>query len=326
MKSVPLARALELAAKIEEFPLGECNPSDDPDMQWAYLTGFIDLVRPFIAAVKRVGDSDALKLLTPLETSPEHISEAYEYKANLQGVIDYLREVSSDDAVSKDPMGHQSKRISRSLAAIIDSVLSGSHQRLNSIFLSAGAPKPIPEGSHAHKWRDWIMTAGRDPNVDNCEFIGALIEEFMDVPPLPSSGQSDVFGIDVSDLEGEQVRAYHEKRKRLEEALAAEGLQYFRGGRVIPTGTAPEEIGQPTYRPTSPSPASVEEVLTQVLKGLRRAMYPLTHRRKDLTTLIVLCHVCPRHLCLASGVAQHGQRGRRRASSTSMRRRMVAIE
>jgi hypothetical protein len=276
---------LELAAKIEEFPLGKCNPSDDPDMQWAYLTAFIDLVRPFIAAVKRVGDSNVLKLLAPLEISPEHISEAYEYKANLQGVIDYLREVSSDDAVSKDTLGYQPKRISRSLAAIIDGVLSGSHPRLNSLFPSAGAPGPIPEGSHAHKWRDWIMMAGRDPSVDNCEFIGALIEEFMDVPPLPPSGQSNVFGIDVGDLEGEQVRLYHEKRKRLEEALAAEGLQYFRGGRVIPTGTAPEEIGQTAHRPISPRPTSVDEVLMQVLKGLRRAMYPLTHRRKSLTTL-----------------------------------------
>jgi hypothetical protein len=65
-------------------------------MQWAYLTGFIDLVRPFIAAVKRIGDPDASEMLAPFEMSPEHISYAYEYKANLQGVIDYLREVSSD--------------------------------------------------------------------------------------------------------------------------------------------------------------------------------------------------------------------------------------
>ena len=276
VKSAPLARALELAASIEEFPLGACNPSDDPDMQWAYLTAFIDLVRPFIAAVKRVGDAGALKLLAPLETSPEHISEAYEYKANLQGVIDYLREVSSDNALSKDTMGHQPKRISRALAAIIDSLLSGSHQRLNSLFLSAGAPEPIPEGSHAHKWRDWIIMAGRDPNVDNCEFIGALIEEFMDVPPLLPSGQSNGFGINVSEFEGEQVRLYHEKRKRLEYALSTEGLQYFRGGRIIPTGAAPEEIGQGAPRPGSPRPTSVDEVLMQLVRGLRRAMYPLT--------------------------------------------------
>ena len=63
------------------------------------------------------------------------------------------------------------------------------------MFLSSGAPDPIPEGSHAHKWRDWIITAGKDASVDNFEFIGPLIEEFMDVPPLPVSGHSDPFGV-----------------------------------------------------------------------------------------------------------------------------------
>lgn len=91
-----LERALQLADEIENFPLGNCNPSDDPDKQWAYLTDFINLVRPFIAAVKRIGDPDASEILAQFEASPEHISYAYEYKANLQGVIDYLREVSAD--------------------------------------------------------------------------------------------------------------------------------------------------------------------------------------------------------------------------------------
>jgi hypothetical protein len=91
-----LDRALQLAEEIENFPLGKCSPSDDPEKQWAYLSSFIDLVRPFIAAVKRIGDPDASEMLAPLEASPEHISYAYEYKANLQGVIDYLREASAD--------------------------------------------------------------------------------------------------------------------------------------------------------------------------------------------------------------------------------------
>ena len=126
-------------------------------------------------------------------------------------------------------MTNQKTRISRGLAVIIDSVLSGSHQRLNSLFLSAGAPEPIPDGSHAHKWRDWIITTGRNSNVDNFEFVGALIEEFMDVPPLPPSGLPNPFGLGLGAVEDDQLRIYREKRKRLEDALAAEGLQYFRG-------------------------------------------------------------------------------------------------
>jgi hypothetical protein len=186
---------------------------------------------------------------------------------------------------------NQRTRISRALAAIIDSVLSGSHPVLNSLFLSAGAPEPIPEGSHAHKWRDWIMTAGQDPNVDNFAFIGALIEEFMDVPPLPPSGHPDPFGIGA--VEEEQQRIYREKRKRLEDALRAEGLQYFRGGRIIPSGTIAEPTARVQDQPVFPDhpnlrilpPTTIEGVLGTVLKGLRRAMYPLTHRRKGLPTL-----------------------------------------
>jgi hypothetical protein len=176
-------------------------------------------------------------------------------------------------------------RISRGLAAIIASVLSGSHQTLNSLFLSAGAPEPIPEGAHAHKWRDWIITAGQDPSVDNFGFIGALIEEFMDVPPSPPSGRSSPFGF--GDMEDEQQRIYREKRKRLEDTLAAEGLQYFRGGRMIPSGTTAEPTtrGEENQPVLAVHPNSIDDVLTRVLKGLRRAMYPLTHRRKGLPTL-----------------------------------------
>jgi len=178
-------------------------------------------------------------------------------------------------------MTNQKTRISRALAAAIDNVLSGSHQRLNSLFLSAGAPTPIPEGSHAHKWRDWILIAGRDPNVDNYEFIGALIEEFMDVPPQPASGDRSPF---ATEWEDEQLRTYREKRKRLEEVLAAEGLQYFRGGRIIPTGESPN-VSMSKRTESLASPTSIDDVMTRVLKGMRRAMYPLTHRRKGLPTL-----------------------------------------
>ena len=53
-----LERELTLADEIKEFPLGKRGPSDDPDKQKAYLYGFMDLARPFVAAVKRIGDPD----------------------------------------------------------------------------------------------------------------------------------------------------------------------------------------------------------------------------------------------------------------------------
>ena len=146
-------------------------------------------------------------------------------------------------------MTDQENRISRGLAAIVASTLNGSHQTLNSLFLSAGAPEPIPEGSHAHKWRDWLVAAGRDPSVNNFEFIGSLIEEFMDVPPLPPSIPSDSLrtglGKSLGGMEDGQIQSYRDRRKRLEDALEAEGLQYFRGGRIIPTGSKPAGAASP---------------------------------------------------------------------------------
>ena len=97
-KNQPTAvdRALELAADIEQFPLGKCGPSDDPDEQTAYLYAFLDLARPFVAAIKRIGDPDLSEQVSGLNLDIGDITEAYTLKANLQGVIDHLREVSAD--------------------------------------------------------------------------------------------------------------------------------------------------------------------------------------------------------------------------------------
>jgi hypothetical protein len=91
-----LERALDLCREIEQFPLGRCGPSDDPDMQTGYLYSFLDMARPFVAAVKRIGDPDLSEQVAKLDLSIEYITDAYTLKAELQGVIDHLREVSAD--------------------------------------------------------------------------------------------------------------------------------------------------------------------------------------------------------------------------------------
>lgn len=91
-----LSLALEIAEEIENFPLGKCGPSDDPDMQTAYLYGFRDVAKRFLAAAKRIGDPDLSELIVGLNSSPEFITDAYDLKAELAGVIDYLREVAEN--------------------------------------------------------------------------------------------------------------------------------------------------------------------------------------------------------------------------------------
>jgi hypothetical protein len=56
----------------------------------------LDLARPFVAAVERIGDPDLSERISRLNLDIEHITEAYTLRAELQASIDHLREVSAD--------------------------------------------------------------------------------------------------------------------------------------------------------------------------------------------------------------------------------------
>lgn len=87
-----IERILKLSKEIENFPLGNCSPSDDPDMQTAYLYSFKDLTKRFISSAKRIEDNTLAKMIEEIDTNPEYITEAYDLKAELQGIIDYLND------------------------------------------------------------------------------------------------------------------------------------------------------------------------------------------------------------------------------------------
>jgi hypothetical protein len=92
-----LDRALELAADVEAFNLYKCSIGDDLEKHWGYIYAFLDTVRPFAAAVKRIGDPDLSEQISGLNLDDvNYIYEAYTLKASLQGIIDHLREVSAD--------------------------------------------------------------------------------------------------------------------------------------------------------------------------------------------------------------------------------------
>jgi hypothetical protein len=160
-----------------------------------------------------------------------------------------------------------SMRLPMSVCAAIAQVLSGSHNTLDVIFLAAGAPGPPPNMAHHTKWKTWLLTASRDPSVDILSLVGDLIAEFMDSPPKDAD------------------EVYRQKRERLVNALEECGLRYFRGGRVFPNGETPlsAETSSKTNEPKKPS--SVEELLQTIIRGLPRAMHPLTHRRKGVSNL-----------------------------------------
>ncbi|QDT37232.1 PD-(D/E)XK nuclease domain-containing protein [Stratiformator vulcanicus] len=179
----------------------------------------------------------------------------------------------------------QNIKIPRSVCAVVASVLHGSHPVLDAKFASAGVPGPPPDLPHATKWKEWLYRAGKDPSVDSLCVLGSLIEEFMDVPPLPNSGATfKLLGQQFGD-ESNPLKAYQEERQRLETTLEAAGLRYFNGGRVLPISSSPSETVADTNGEQTRRPQQVEELIEVIVRGANRAMYPLTHRRKGLTSL-----------------------------------------
>lgn len=97
MSTTAMSLAVRLADEIEQYPLGQCGPSDDPDKQYAYAAGFYDIASRFIAAVKRVGDPDLAELLADVDSATSsYIADAHELRRNLFVVIDAVKERSED--------------------------------------------------------------------------------------------------------------------------------------------------------------------------------------------------------------------------------------
>jgi len=171
------------------------------------------------------------------------------------------------------------------VCAAVAEVLAGSHPTLDALFEAAGAPGPPPDLAHHSKWKTWLFRAGNDPTVDSLALVGNLIEEFMDLPPLPSNQTAaDFFGFNH-----DPVAEYNQRRERLNNVLEEHGFRYFRGGRVLPNGEVPlaaavdNQSTTPTVEPRKPS--TIEELLQTLIRGLPRAMHPLAHRRKGAQAL-----------------------------------------
>ena len=164
-------------------------------------------------------------------------------------------------------------RLPRALCAVVGEVLRGSHTTLNALFESAGVPGPPPGLSHASKWKEWLFRAGNDPSVDGLAVLGNILEEFMDVGPREDS---------------DQFQEWRVSRDRVVKALEESGFRYYRGGRVLPTDqTAEQALSSviPSGHRGPTKPTGIGELLLILLKGLRRAMHPLTHRRKGAQAL-----------------------------------------
>jgi hypothetical protein len=102
--------------------------------------------------------------------------------------------------------------------------------------------------------------------------LGNILEEFMDTEPK----------------DPDAAIAWKADRERVVKVLEENGFRYYRGGRVLPSGEPPEDA-YPSATPPSPrgprKPTDIDELLLVLLKNLRRAMHPLTNRRKGAVAL-----------------------------------------
>ena len=76
-------------------------------------------------------------------------------------------------------------RISTAVCAVVGDLFSnaGSHATLDALFEAVGAPGPPPQAAHHSKWKTRLIRTANDPEVDALAVFGALLSEFMDLPP-----------------------------------------------------------------------------------------------------------------------------------------------
>jgi len=101
------------------------------------------------------------------------------------------------------------------------------HDQLNGIFLTAGAPEDVPGGSKVTKVQNWLRAV--NVHDDPLGVLGGILESFMDMEP-PSFYSCQVN--DQGEYQKYLTENYHDPRDRIRQALAKDGLQYVRGGHI----------------------------------------------------------------------------------------------
>lgn len=118
------------------------------------------------------------------------------------------------------------KRIPAPVIGLLSKIFPNhyTHNGLNSLFLTAGAPDNIPQTSKPDKVTEWLRRINQEC-ADPLEILGKILEEFMDTEPRNNSFYS-------TQSNEEAVQAHNDERERIIAALAKDGLQYVRSGHI----------------------------------------------------------------------------------------------
>lgn len=159
-----LDRIKMLSEEVASFPLCNCSPSDDPDMQSAYLYSFKDLAKRFVASLKRLDDLRLTKILESIDLNPDNITEAYDLKAELQTVIDYISDTDNlRERVSISPI--EANELSE---VIINNLKQESANNLSMICTGYGLDEGTAEEAFSSK-RNYIYK--RISHLDNLQIL-----------------------------------------------------------------------------------------------------------------------------------------------------------
>ncbi len=115
------------------------------------------------------------------------------------------------------------------LIATVSEVLADrfTHQQLNTMFLEAGAPGDVPEGSKPVKCHAWLRRVRDDAPAEAVNILGKLLElvmeEDLDSPEGASGGGS---------WWASHVEERGRKRERLKVGLTRVGFTYLSGGKL----------------------------------------------------------------------------------------------
>lgn len=173
---------------------------------------------------KRVFERAALALMppmilpmSPLDALRNAIKRTEQFHTDLRAALEKARPSGAPaDRSDKPSVGAIPAAVLHVVAKELYDFYS--HDDLNLLFPSLGAPGAPPDGSKLTKIKHWLRRADADLSVDGLRVLGGLIEAYMDAP----------LGSTYSDT----VVEWAASRGRIQEVLGQFSLTYEQGGRI----------------------------------------------------------------------------------------------
>ncbi|WP_374374249.1 abortive infection family protein [Tabrizicola sp.] len=120
-------------------------------------------------------------------------------------------------------------RIPTSLIGLLSQIFPDRYTQaeIDSLFLFAGAPEPIPDGSKATKVQAWLRQINARADQPT-RVLGIILDDFMERPAPPST-----FWLSTSEDHAAKLEL---EKAKIRETLAREGVAYVRGGNFVRAG------------------------------------------------------------------------------------------